>query len=113
MNAILSPGCAWARAWVAAGATASSPIHAHMVTTRLITISPRESYRSRRRARSAGLRSEEVAELEVQLEAGCGPTEVVSAVEAVRPVDADGAERGDDTQSQPRTPEQARRVALA
>src|SRR5207244_2034166 len=42
MNAILSPGCACARALVAAGLTARKPIHAHTVTTRLITISLRE-----------------------------------------------------------------------
>src|SRR5213078_3316044 len=42
MNAILSPGCACARAWVAAGVAARKPIHAHTVTTRLMTISLRE-----------------------------------------------------------------------
>src|SRR5439155_22141091 len=100
MNAILSPGCACARAWVAAGAAASSPIHAHTVTTRLITISPRENYRSRRRARAAAgaHRSEEVAQLEVQLEGRCRPAEAVGAVEAVRPIDADWAERGVDAE---------------
>src|SRR5207247_9268421 len=38
-------------------------------------------------------RSEEVAELEVQLEGRRRPPEFVGAVEAVRPVDADGSER--------------------
>src|SRR2546422_4579591 len=74
--------------------TCALPI-SHTVTTRLITISPRENYRSRRRARAgAGAhRSEEVAQLEVQLEGRCRPPEAVGAVEAVRPIDADGAER--------------------
>src|SRR2546430_16732296 len=89
MNAILSPGpgCACARAWVTAGAAAKSPIHAHTVTTRLITISPGENYWSRRRARAraGALRSEEVAQLEVQLEGRSRPPELVGAVEAVRP----------------------------
>src|SRR6185437_7633358 len=68
---------------------------------------------SRRRAVARSLRSEEVAELEVQLEGRCGPPELVGAVEAVRPVDADGAERRDDAHSQPRTPEQPGGIELA
>src|SRR5882762_9360241 len=114
MNAILSPGCACARAWVAAGATASSPIHAHTVTTRLINDLPKKkNYWSRRRAVARALRSEEVAELEVQLEGRCGPPELVGAVEAVRPVDADRAERRDDADSQPRAPQQPGGIELA
>src|SRR2546426_10439631 len=112
MNAILTPGCACARAWVTAGAAATSPIHAHTVTTRLITVSPRESCRSSSRAPARAPRSEEVAQLEAELEARCRPSEGVGAVEAVRPVDADGAERCDDAQAQPSAPEQASRADL-
>src|SRR6266446_10005541 len=110
MNAILSPtpGCACARAWVAAGAAAHSPIHAHTVTTRLINALPqRKKLPVQAPHPSADPRSEEVAQLEVQLEGRCRPPEGVGAVEAVRPVDADGAERRDDAQADTGAPEQA------
>src|SRR3989442_5435940 len=116
MNAILSPppGAACARAWVAAGAAAQNPIHAHTVTTRLINDLPKRKKLPVPAPRPrAGPRSEEVAQLEVQLEGRCGSSEGVGAVEAVRPVDADGAERRDDAQADTGAPEQAGRIELA
>src|SRR3989442_2222472 len=113
MNAILSPppGADCARAWVAAGAAAQNPIHAHTVTTRLINDLPKRKKLPVPAPRPrAGPRSEEVAQLEVQLEGRCGPSEGVGAVEAVRPVDADGAERRDDAQADTGAPEQAGRA---
>src|SRR5213594_1304629 len=117
MNAIFSAGCDCPRAWVAAGAAVRNPIQAHTVTARLITISQREEPLVQtpsppRRTRGV-LRSEEVAELEVQLEGRIGPTEGVGTVEAVRPVDADRAKRRDDAHADPRAAEQPSRVELA
>src|SRR5439155_27243602 len=58
-------------------------------------------------------RSEEVAELEVQLEGRRRSPEFVGAVEAVRPVDADGPERRDNAQSDAGAPVQTSRVEFA
>src|SRR5438046_5737777 len=107
MNAILSPppACACARAWVAAGAAVHSPIHAHTVATRLINDLPQRKKLPVQAPRpSAGPRSEEIAQLEVQLEGRCGPPEGVGAVEAVRPVDADGPGREVMAQPVPAAP---------
>src|SRR5690348_18479910 len=62
--------------------------------------------------RGRGVGSEEVAELEVQLEARRRPPEGIGAVEAVRPVDADRPEGRDDVQADAGAAEQARRVEV-
>src|SRR5689334_297644 len=61
---------------------------------------------------SRAFRSEEVAQLEMQLEARRRPAEGVGAIEPVGPVDADRTERRDDADPDPRAAEQAGRVEL-
>src|SRR2546423_4363210 len=85
-KAILSEPCACAPS--TAGAAATSPTHVHTVTTLLIAVSPRESPVSVAPPPPArGVRSEEVAQLEVQLEPRRRAAEAIGAVEAVCPGD--------------------------
>src|SRR2546423_675988 len=60
-----------------------------------------------------GVRSEEVAQLEVQLEPRRRGAEGIGAVEAVCPVDPDRPEGRDDAQADAGTTEQAGRIELA
>src|SRR5436853_6552401 len=109
-KAILSVPCACAPS--TAGAAATSPTHVHTVTTLLIAVSPRE--RPVSVAPSArGVRSEEVAQLEVQLEPRRRAAEGIRAVEAVRPIDPDGPEGRNDAQAEAGAVEQPRRIELA
>src|SRR5438105_13838161 len=102
----------WACAPRPAGAAATSPTYVQMVTTHLITVSPREKPVSVAR-RSAGVRSEEVAQLEVQLDPRRRAAEGIRAVEAVCPVDPDRPQGRDDAQAQAGPAEQPRRIELA
>src|SRR5439155_13029863 len=111
-KAILSVPCACAPS--ATGAATTSPTHVHTVTTHLIAVSPRERPVSVAPPSSArGVRSEEVAQLEVQLEPRRRAAEGIRAVEAVRPVDPDGPEGRNDAQADAGTTEQPRRIELA
>src|SRR5437016_13877426 len=111
-KAILSVPCACAPS--ATGAATTSPTHVHTVTTHLIAVSPRERPVSVAPPSSArGVRSEEVAQLEVQLEPRRRAAEGIGAVEAVCPADPDRPEGRDDAQADAGTTEQAGRIELA
>src|SRR5437667_647790 len=112
-KAILSVPCACAPS--ATGAAATSPTHVHTATTHLIAVSPRErpvSVAPPPPLPGRGVRSEEVAQLEVQLEPRRRAAEGIGTVETVRPVDPNGPERRNDAQAEAGPAEQARGIEL-